>query len=116
MPFTDEQIAFYTEAIERIVWSKRRPPLDARDQVREGQRIEGNSVELFLVRAEWRNQGKWIEEPVAKATYVKSSKVWKVYWQRADLKWHPYEGLPEVENFEDFLNEVEEDPYCCFWG
>lgn len=31
-----------------------------------------------------------MESPVAKATYVKTQNIWKVYWMRADLRWHAY--------------------------
>ena len=52
----------------------------------------------------------------AKATYVKSKKIWKIYWQRADLKWHGYEPNPEVKQIEDFLSVVDQDEYGCFFG
>ncbi|MFT4690661.1 MAG: hypothetical protein ACKVHO_18765 [Verrucomicrobiia bacterium] len=48
MAFSLEQITQFGEQIESLLWSKRRPPLHLRDKVREGQRIEGNSVEDFL--------------------------------------------------------------------
>ena len=35
---------------------------------------------------------------------------------RADLKWHRYEPLPEVDAIEDFLLTVEEDDHACFFG
>ena len=57
-----------------------------------------------------------MEHPVAKATYVKSQAVWKVYWQRADLKWHRYDPEAEVQTLEDFLAVVEKDEFCCFYG
>lgn len=28
------------------------------------------------------------QKPAAKATYVRKTDRWKIYWQRADLKWH----------------------------
>jgi len=37
---------------------------------------------------------------VAKTTYVKKSGLWKVYWQRADMKWHSYDPMPEVGSLE----------------
>jgi len=40
MSFTLEEIQ-YSEVIERLFWSKRRPPVENRDDVREGQRISG---------------------------------------------------------------------------
>ena len=57
-----------------------------------------------------------MELPVAKATYVKSQNKWKIYWHRADMKWHGYEPEPDVDKIEDFLKIVEEDKYACFFG
>ena len=48
--FNDIEIARYAGLIEKLIWAKRRPPLHLRDRVREGQRIEGHEIELFLVR------------------------------------------------------------------
>jgi hypothetical protein len=42
--------------------------------------------------------------------------MWKVYWKRADLKWHRYEPVPEVSAIEKFLAVVKEDEYSCFFG
>ncbi len=53
---------------------------------------------------------------MAKATYIKSHEIWRVYWQRADLKWHRYEPVPNVESIGEFLTVVEQDEDCCFWG
>lgn len=57
-----------------------------------------------------------MESPVAKASYVKTQGIWKIFWQRADLKWHRYEPTPAVETLEEFLAVVEKDEYACFWG
>ena len=53
---------------------------------------------------------------MARATYVKRQSLWKVYWQRADLKWHLYEPVPEVNTLEEFLRIVEADEYACFFA
>ena len=50
--------------------------------------IEGQSVVLLEKRR--LMDGEMIERPFAKATWVKSQEVWKLYWQRADLRWHSY--------------------------
>lgn len=52
-------------------------------------------------------------DKTCKLTYVKSSDMWKLYWMRADLKWHLYE---EYQNLDDLLEEVKKDPNGCFWG
>jgi len=78
-------------------------------------RVKGQSVEIFEIRPIWNNPNKKIEEPAAKATYVKTKKVWKVFWQRADLKWHRYNPDPEVKTLEEFFEIVERDEYACFF-
>ena len=96
--------------------ARRRPPMDIRHQLDLGYRISGQSVEIFEVRPVWRSPNEKMEESVAKATFVRTQSVWRIYWQRADLKWHTYEPVPEVPTLPAFLMVVEEDPYACFWG
>jgi hypothetical protein len=95
---------------------KRRPPPHIRPELDLGFRVKGQSVEIFEVRPDWRSPGEKMELPVAKATYVKTQRVWKVYWQRSDLKWHAYPPQPEVASLEDFLSLVDEDEHSCFFG
>jgi hypothetical protein len=95
---------------------KRRPPAHIRNELDLDFRIKGQSVELFEIRPAWREPGVMIESPVAKATYVKTQQTWKVYWQRADLKWHCYDPDAEVKTIEQFLEVVERDEYSCFYG
>jgi len=110
---------FEIKKIEREVGAfieKRRPPPHLREELDLGFRIKGRSVEIFEVRPLWRHPGKKIEEQVAKATYIKTQRVWKVYWQRSDLKWHRYDPDPEVKTLKDFLDVVDRDEYACFFG
>lgn len=95
---------------------KRRPPPHVRNEVDLGYRLEGQSIEIFEIRPLWNNPNELIEEQIAKATYVKSQKTWKIFWQRADLKWHRYDPDPEVDSIDDFLRIVENDELACFWG
>lgn len=95
---------------------KRRPPKHIRDQLDLGYRISGQSLELFEIRPVWNDPSEKLEEQVAKATYVKKSNTWRIYWQRQDLRWHRYDPDPEVNSLEDFLAIVDADEYACFWG
>ena len=94
----------------------RRSPLHIRNELDLDFRINGQSVEIFEIRPAWREPGVKIESPVAKTTYINTQKIWKIYWQRADMKWHRYEPDPEVKKIEDFLAVVERDEYGCFYG
>jgi hypothetical protein len=71
---------------------KRRPPAHIRDQVTKR------------------------ESPFAKATYVRTRNLWRVFWMRRDLKWHGYEPTPEVRTLEEFVDVVDRDEWACFFG
>ena len=115
MAFSEFETRRCEKALKEYV-DKHRPPAHLRSKVDLSYRVTGQSVEVFEVRPLWNNPTKIIEESVAKATYVKSQKLWKVYWQRADLKWHRYEPYPEATTLEEFLSVVEQDEYACFYG
>ena len=110
---------FETKKIEKEVRAfvdKRRPPPYIRPELDLGFRVKGQSVEILEVRPRWRHPGEKMEHAVAKATYVKTQRIWRVYWQRADLKWHGYEPNAEVDTLQDFLAIVDRDEYACFFG
>jgi len=94
----------------------RRPPPHIRPELDFGYRIAGHSVEIFEIRPDWQNPKQKMEHPVAKATYVRTQNLWRVFWMRRDLKWHGYEPAPEVRSLEAFLAAVSRDEYCCFFG
>lgn len=104
--------------VERAVGAlvaKRRPPAQIRAEVDLFFRAVGHSVEIFEVRKRWMGEGTQ-EIPVAKATYVKTRQVWRLFWQRSDLRWHRYDPLPEARSIDPLLAEIDADPYRCFWG
>lgn len=115
MTFSEFESARYgrivSDFIERI-----RPPHHLRDKLDLGFRLKQQSVEIFEIRPLWSDPAKKIEAPVAKATYVRKHDVWRIFWQRADLKWHCYEPNPEVDSLEEFLEIVSTDTFACFFG
>jgi hypothetical protein len=115
MPFTEFETARIEAAMSDFM-AKRRPPVEIRDKVDLAYRIEGQSVVIFSVRPFWRDSSETIEEPAAKATYVRKTDRWRIYWHRADMKWHAYLPHPESMFFDEFLAIVDEDDHCCFWG
>ncbi|MDP4131705.1 MAG: DUF3024 domain-containing protein [Bacteroidota bacterium] len=108
---TVEIIEVMENYLERI-----RPPHHIRHDLDIGYKIDGQSVTLFEIRPGFLNPGINVESPYAKATYIKSSGQWKIYWMRANLKWDLYEIRPVVSELKDFLELVEEDKYHCFKG
>ena len=57
-----------------------------------------------------------LEHPIAKATYNKTKRNRKVYWRRANLKWHSFQPNAEVAAIEDFLRVVQKDDHGYFFG
>ena len=110
---------FETKRCERALSTfveKHRPPVHIRSELDIGYRVKGQSVEIFEIRPQWRNPTEIMENAIAKATYVKTQRIWKVFWQRADLKWHGYEPHPKAGTIEEFLEVVNKDEYGCFFG
>jgi Protein of unknown function (DUF3024) len=115
MAFTELEQKRIEKAASRFI-EKNRPAVHIRPELDLGFRLTGQSIELFEIRPAWKAEHLKQERPVAKATYIKAQEIWRIYWQRADLKWHRYEPIPDVESIDEFLAVVEQDEYCCFWG
>lgn len=116
MPLSEFEVARVKKALDAFMQA-RRPPPHIRPKLDLGFRISGQSVEIFEIRPPWRGPPQERREsPVAKATYVRSRNVWRVFWQRRDLKWHRYEPASEVRSIEDFASLVAEDRHACFFG
>jgi len=115
MAFSEFEVKLHERTVQAFI-DRRRPPPEIRDEVDLCFRIEGQSVVIFELRPVWRRPGETSERGIAKATYVKMRGAWKVYWMRADLRWHGYEPDAEVESLEEFLRLVDEDQYCAFFG
>ncbi len=115
MAFTEKQLQEINAAGERFLRS-RRPPAEIRHQLDLACRIEGQSVLVYEIRPHWQNLAETTEEPVAKTTFVGTQGIWKVYWMRADLKWHSYAPKVAVKTIKEFFDLVSEDAHCCFFG
>ena len=115
MPIELLQTVDIIELMENYM-DKMRPPEEMRNKVDFGYRIDDQSVILFELRPTMRAGGKLSEIEFAKATLVKKTGKWKVYWRRANLTWHPYGPNLEVNSLREFLAVVDEDASSCFYG
>jgi hypothetical protein len=115
MPITNLQTLEVIEVMENFI-SRNRPKEDIRHKVDLAYRIEDQSIIIYEIRPEW-NKSEGIQHiDIAKTTFVKVRGEWKVYWLRADLKWHSYDPKPYVKSLKAFIKLVEDDAYSCFWG
>jgi hypothetical protein len=93
-----------------------RPPENVRSKLDIAYKIDNQSVIICEIRPLYNNPEVKIEEYIAKATWVKAKGYWKIFWERADLKWHSYAPHPTAHNILEFVEVVEEDKHGCFWG
>ncbi|WP_285258492.1 DUF3024 domain-containing protein [Halopseudomonas bauzanensis] len=106
---------FEAKKIERAAsefLTSRRPPVEIRPRLDLDVRVSGQSVQIVETRPHFREPSTIIESPVAKATFVKKSQRWKIYWMRSDLNWHSYTPEPESRSIEEFFAIVN----GCFFG
>jgi Protein of unknown function (DUF3024) len=108
---TLEIIELMENYIERV-----RPPKEIREKLDISYRIENQSIVLHEIRPDWKDKTIYRTHDFAKTTYDKKNKIWKIYWQRASLKWDLYQPQPTVQKLTDFLKEVELDKFGCFKG
>jgi len=115
MSFNELDLKRIEKEIKAFI-EKRRPPVEIRNEVDLSYKIDKFSILIFEIRPIWNNPKEKMEIPVAKATFVKATNIWKIFWKRADLKWHKYDPLPDVKTMKEFIAEVDKDQYGCFWG
>ncbi|GBD90187.1 hypothetical protein BMS3Abin04_00904 [bacterium BMS3Abin04] len=115
MKLTKQQIEEIEKAAAKFLYY-RRPPEEIRDKVDLAYRIEDQNVFIYEIRPKWDDEKIIIEEPIAKATYVKAQKHWKIFWMRGNLQWTLYEPIPYVKLISDFFDVVSDDEMYCFFG
>jgi hypothetical protein len=104
--------------IEQTVgeFCRKRSPAHLRDKLRLESSVKGHEVVLVEQRPKWDDSNEWIESPVAKLKFIRSANKWRLYWQRADLKWHEYPGQSSSDRIGDLVQEIDADPLACFFG
>ena len=95
---------------------RRRSPAHIRDQLRFEYEIDRHSVIMWEVRPVWNNPSQETRMGVAKFRYSRSTNKWKLYWMRADLKWHAYNTDRNTSDLDALVSEVEHDQHGAFFG
>ena len=79
-------------------------------------RVSGQDVVLYERRPHWNKKEEWLETPAAKLKFVRTAGEWRLFWMRADLKWHRYDPFPASKQLGDLVDEISRDPCACFFG
>lgn len=103
--------------IEQVVgtFCRRRSPGHLKDKLRLEYSVKGHDVVIVERRPRWDNQSEWTESPVAKLKFIRSVGKWRLYWMRADMKWHEYPGLSSSSCLDELVQEIDADPLACFF-
>ncbi len=113
MAFSEIELARIQKTVGALCARRNRPEL--KDEVSLEYRVEGHDVTVFERRRKWRGPG-FTEGGVAKLRFVRTAEEWRLFWRRADLKWHSYSPLPSSKDLATLVSEVSADPHACFFG
>ena len=109
---------FELKYIETVVGKlcKGRSPSHLSDQLRAVYVVEEDEVTVYEERPHWNNPREWTSSGIAKFKYNRKQNVWKLYSMKQNLKWSPYEPLPESTRIDRLVVEVDKDPNGAFFG
>lgn len=93
-----------------------RSPGHLKDKLHLTYEVKGHEVVIVERRPRWDNETEWTETPVANLKFIRSANKWRLYWMRADMKWHKYSGLSSSHRLDVLLQEIDADPLACFFG
>ena len=114
MSFSDFELIEIKDKMDQYI-NKIRPEEKMRPELDIFYKIDKQSVEIYEIRQLPGHKRQSMSQ-IAKATYIRTGKLWYIFWMRADEKWHKYEPVKEVKSIDEFIKVVEEDIYGCFWG
>ena len=114
MAFNDIELAKIDRALKPLCKARTSPHIKSGGTVE--YRIKAHEVLLYTRRPLWDNPDEEIELGVAKFKYQRTTNTWHLYWLRASLKWNGYEPFPVAASIQELADEVQVDPYGCFWG
>ena len=101
----------------RTLCANRVPP-GATDQVRVECEVDPRAVTVVEWRPPWREEfgPEWMRLPVARISYVGTSRLWTLYYYRHTGRWQRYPLLGPTTRIDPLLNELELDPMCLLWS
>ena len=86
------------------------------DQLYLDFKLDGQTLYLFEVRPKWNDPSIKTEMMLAKFRYITKDRLWKLYWQRQDMKWEQYKPGGTHRSLQPLLELVWDDTSTCFWG
>ncbi len=85
-------------------------------QLEYGYKIEKQDILISELRPIFTDTGEMFQMSFAKIKFIKSRKLWKLYWQRGNGKWLLYESPGESKDLSSLVKAIDGDQYGCFFG
>jgi hypothetical protein len=95
---------------------RKQSPVHLKDKLRLEYSVKGHEVVIVERRPGGDDPKEWIESPVAKLKVIRTANNWRLYWMRADLKWHEYPGHSSSKRLDELVQEINDNPLACFFG
>lgn len=114
MAFTAIELARVKKVVGGFCEGRAWPEI--RDGLRLGYSVVRHGVQVFEVRAHWREPGREMHTPVAKLRFVRSAGEWRLFWSRQDLKRHAYWPCASSRRLEELIEVVGRDEFGCSFG
>lgn len=115
MSFTREETAEIQQTIDQYLESLR-PEEEIRKDLDYECHIEGQSLILYEVQPAYFDPSQVSKLEIAKATYIRKTGMWKIYWMRASGRWEAYPFAREVSKLSTFFIIVKQDEHHVFFG
>jgi len=78
--------------------------------------VSSQDVLIVEVRVVWDDPSRWMDHGVAKLKFNRKAGEWRLFWQRAALRWESYEPLAANRELSVLVEEIDRDPHGCFFG
>ena len=114
MAFSEIELRFIENTVGKMC--QRRSPAPLKDQTRITYKVINHSVEVYEQGPGWKKPEEWTNMGIAKFLYARTTRKWKLYWMKQDLKWHLYEPLSESTTIDRLVAEVDKDSHGAFFG
>jgi len=106
---------FKVESIARAFCEDRNKHLPS-EKLYIDYKMDDQILYILEVRPRWDDPTEKTEFLVAKFIYVKKNSIWRLYWQRQNMKWQQYKPNGVDKDLESLIKIVSEDTQGCFWG
>ena len=116
MALSRSEITQFQRTAEQYL-ENHRPPRSVRGELDFRARVQGQSVEIYKLCPGGRGRPGQINlNGVAKATYVKARRTWKLYAPDDSVQWRRFDPQREFRSLEDALKTIERDRDGRFYG